>query len=75
MLEFAEDLQRGHVEADSLPKIKIDKLFCFENISFKLASIIYFQGMHYTTHIRGIKHPRFLPARDEKWFYYDGFKT
>ena len=74
MLEYAEDIQRGHLKTDVITKIKIDELLSFENISFELASIIYFQGMHYTTHIKGINHPKFLPVRDERWFYHDGFK-
>ena len=39
-----------------------------------LCGIIYFQGLHYTAHVKGISHPKLLPKREDGWFYHDGVK-
>jgi len=72
--DYAEDLQKGSLEKQVLNKIIIEENFDYENYTFDLVSIIYFQQMHYTTHIKGVYHPKFYPIRDPRWFYHDGMK-
>jgi len=72
--DYAEDLQNRKIEGETFFKISIDENFVYKDCIFELASIVYFQGMHYTTHIKGVYHPKFRPQRDERWFYHDGMK-
>lgn len=74
VLDYGEDLAQGIIDSDSIPNIFIDEEFKFKNLSFSLVSIVYFQGMHYTTHVKGIWHPKFQPDRCPKWYYHDGIK-
>jgi len=74
-LEYAEDIQKGSLNIDLISEITLEESFKFDNILFNLAAIIYFQKMHYTAHVKGIRHPKFLPKREIKWFYHDGYKT
>jgi len=75
VLEYAEDIQLDYTKINPLSEISIEEQFEFENITFSLAGIIYFQGMHYTCHVKGISHPKFLPLRNTHWFYHDGIKS
>jgi len=73
-LEYVEDLQVGKITTDSMPIISIDEEFTFQNIKFMLYGTIYFQGLHYTAHVKGISHPKLLFKREDDWFYHDWMK-
>ena len=73
-LDYAENLQKGLIEKSLLPKIIIEEYFAFEDMTFELSSIIYFQALHYTLHVKGVSHPIFFPNRDYRWFYHDGVR-
>lgn len=74
ILEYAEDISNGFLSPESIPSLKIDECIDFNNFTFKLAAIIYFQALHYTTHVKKINHPKFLPNSSSEWFYHDGVK-
>lgn len=74
VLEYAEDSSNGFIQAEKLPNIIIDDLIEVNNFHFELAGIIYFKSLHYTCHVRGVQHPKFLPIKSARWFYHDGMK-
>ena len=57
-----------------LKGLVIEESFKFQEHNFILAAIVYFQAMHYTTHILGIQHPKLQPERIDRWFYHEGMK-
>ena len=73
-LDYNEDLARGFIKPEDLPNITIEEQFEEKNMVFSLVGIIYFQGMHYTSHVKGIQHPKLFPLFSPKWYYHDGFK-
>ena len=75
LLDYSEDLQRGYIQNQEIPSIKIEESLEVNDYQFSLAAIIYFKELHYTTHIKGIYHPKFMPIENPRWFFHDGAKV
>jgi len=70
-LDYAEDAMIGQQPLESLT---IEETFQIDDMIFSLMAIVYFQGLHYTIHVRGAYHPHLLPNFNPEWFYHDDIK-